>query len=48
MEKMLEAHGIRNVKAVHWNLPTSALYEKIVSRGEGFIARLGPVVMRPG
>lgn len=26
--------GIRNVAAVHWHLPTSALYEKIVSRGE--------------
>ncbi len=26
--------GIRNVQPVHWHLPTSALYEKIVSRGE--------------
>jgi phosphoenolpyruvate carboxykinase (ATP) len=48
MENGLEAHGIRNVKAVHWNLPTSALYEQIVSRGEGLIAHLGPMVVRTG
>jgi phosphoenolpyruvate carboxykinase (ATP) len=48
MEKGLEAHGIRNVKAVNWHLPTSALYEKIVSRGEGLIAHLGPIVVRTG
>ena len=48
MEKGLEAHGIRNVKAVHWNLPTSALYEQIVSSGEGLIAHLGPIVVRTG
>jgi len=44
----LKAHGIRNVAAVHWHLPTSALYEKIVSRQEGLIAHLGPVVVRTG
>jgi hypothetical protein len=27
-------HGIRNVTAINWHLPTSPLYEKIVSRGE--------------
>jgi len=48
MEKGLEAHGIRNVKAVNWQLPTSALYEEIVSRGEGLIAHLGPIVVRTG
>jgi phosphoenolpyruvate carboxykinase (ATP) len=48
MEKGLEAHGIRNVKAIHWHLPTSALYEQIVSRGEGLIAHLGPMVVRTG
>ena len=44
----LKHHGIRNVAAVHWQLPTSALYEKIVSRGEGLIAHLGPLVVRTG
>jgi phosphoenolpyruvate carboxykinase (ATP) len=48
MKKDLKHHGIRNVAAVHWHLPTSALYEKIVSRGEGLIAHLGPIVVRTG
>jgi phosphoenolpyruvate carboxykinase (ATP) len=48
MEKSLETHGIRNVKAVNWDSPTSALYEHIVSRGEGLIAHLGPIVVRTG
>ena len=46
--KDLKYQGIRNVAAVHWNLPASALYEKIVSRQEGLIAHLGPVVVRTG
>ena len=48
MKKDLKHHGIRNVAAVHWNLPTSALYEKIVNQKEGLIAHLGPVVVRTG
>ncbi len=44
----LKQQGIRNVAAVHWHMPTGALYEKIVSRGEGLIAHLGPVVVRTG
>ncbi len=44
----LEHHGIRNVAAAHWNLSTPALYEKIVSHGEGLIAHLGPIVVRTG
>ena len=48
MKDGLKRHGIRNVAAIHWHLPTSALYEKIVSRGEGLIAHLGPVVVRTG
>jgi phosphoenolpyruvate carboxykinase (ATP) len=44
----LDYHGIRNVAAVDWNLSTPGLYEKIVSRGEGLIAHLGPVVVRTG
>ncbi len=44
----LDYHGIRNVKVVDWNLSTPALYEKIVSREEGLIAHLGPVVVRTG
>ncbi len=48
MKDGLKRHGIRNVAAIHWNLPTSALYEKIVSSNEGLIAHLGPVVVRTG
>jgi phosphoenolpyruvate carboxykinase (ATP) len=48
MTHSLKHHGIRNVAAVHWNLPTSALYEKIVTKSEGLIAHLGPVVVRTG
>jgi phosphoenolpyruvate carboxykinase (ATP) len=44
----LEHHGIKNVTAVDWNLSTPALYEKIVCRGEGHVAHLGPVVVRTG
>lgn len=44
----LENHGIRNVNAVYWNLPTSRLYEEIIQRREGLIAHLGPIVVRTG
>jgi len=44
----LEYHGIRNVASVNWNPSTPALYEKIVSRNEGLIAHLGPIVVRTG
>ena len=44
----LEAQGIRNAGAVHWNLPTAALYEHIIRRGEGVLALGGPIVARTG
>jgi hypothetical protein len=34
MNDGLKRHGIRNVAAVPWHMPSAALYEKIVSRGE--------------
>lgn len=39
----LKPQGITNVSAVHWNLPTGALYEKIVSRGEKSPKKLLPL-----
>jgi phosphoenolpyruvate carboxykinase (ATP) len=33
---------------IHWNPSTASLYEKIVSREEGKIARFGPVVVETG
>ncbi|MBC8205034.1 MAG: phosphoenolpyruvate carboxykinase (ATP), partial [FCB group bacterium] len=44
----LDAHGLKNLCQVHWNLNTPMLYEEIIKRREGFIAHLGPVVVRTG
>ena len=44
----LEAHGLRNLHTVYWNLSTPELYEEIVKRREGIIAHLGPLVVRTG
>ena len=44
----LESLGITNLGNVYRNLPTPALYEETVRRREGFIAHLGPVVVRTG
>ncbi|UCG86010.1 MAG: phosphoenolpyruvate carboxykinase (ATP) [Gemmatimonadota bacterium] len=47
-DRDLEAHGIRNVNMVWWNLSTPALYEHAVQRHEGLTAHLGPLVTRTG
>ena len=44
----LEAHGIRNVARVYWNLSIPALYEEAVSRREACISVEGPLVCRTG
>jgi phosphoenolpyruvate carboxykinase (ATP) len=44
----LENIGLANLHQVYWNLPTEALYEEIVFRGEGRITELGPVVVNTG
>jgi phosphoenolpyruvate carboxykinase (ATP) len=44
----LENHGLANVGHVYWNLPTEALYEEAVFRGEGRITKLGPFVVNTG
>lgn len=44
----LENHGLGNVYQEHWNLPTAALYEHAVQRGEGHIVHLGPLCVRTG
>jgi phosphoenolpyruvate carboxykinase (ATP) len=44
----LEAHGIRNVERVYWNLSVPALYEEAVRRHEGLISAGGPLVCRTG
>jgi phosphoenolpyruvate carboxykinase (ATP) len=44
----LENQGFRNLKAVHWNLSAPALYEAAVARGEGSVAKHGPLVVLTG
>ena len=44
----LSALGLINLRKVYWNLPTEALYEEIIFRGEAKISFLGPVVVNTG
>ena len=44
----LELYGIENVRTVHWNLPTPALYEEAIRRNECRLSHLGPLVARTG
>ena len=44
----LENHGFRNLKAVHWNLNVAELYEESIRRGEGHLAKDGPLVVLTG
>ena len=44
----LDNLGLSNLGQVYWNLPTAALYEEIVFRGEASIAANGPVVANTG
>lgn len=41
-------HGLTNLRKAYWNLPTEALYEEIIFRGEGRIAKSGPVIVTSG
>jgi phosphoenolpyruvate carboxykinase (ATP) len=44
----LETHGFRNLKAAHWNLTPAALYEHAIARGEGRLAKDGPLLVTTG
>ncbi len=44
----LEALGFSNLNAIYWQLRTPQLYEHAVRRQEGYIAHLGPLVVRTG
>jgi phosphoenolpyruvate carboxykinase (ATP) len=44
----LEALGFRNLKSVNWNMAAPALYEEAVRRGEGHVAKNGPLVVLTG
>ncbi|OGU39620.1 MAG: phosphoenolpyruvate carboxykinase (ATP) [Ignavibacteria bacterium GWB2_35_12] len=44
----LKNHGLQYLDNVFWNLPTSALYEEAVFRGEGHVVYGGPFVVNTG
>jgi phosphoenolpyruvate carboxykinase (ATP) len=44
----LEVLGLNNLHKVYWNLPTEALYEEVVFRGEAVISHQGPIVVNTG
>lgn len=44
----LDNHGLTNLNEVYWNLPAPTLYEKILTRREGVLSDMGPIVVRTG
>jgi phosphoenolpyruvate carboxykinase (ATP) len=44
----LKNHGLVHLDRVFWNLPTPALYEEAVFRGEGHMASGGPFLVNTG
>ena len=44
----LEAHGLKDLKSVYWNLSAPTLYEMSIARGEGRLAKGGPLVVLTG
>jgi phosphoenolpyruvate carboxykinase (ATP) len=44
----LEYLGLSNLRKVYWNLPTEALYEEVIFRGEASISHQGPIVVNTG
>ena len=47
-DNSLSRHGLRDLSRVNLNLSAASLYEEAVRRGEGHIARNGPLVVRTG
>jgi phosphoenolpyruvate carboxykinase (ATP) len=44
----LENHGFSGTGLVYWNLPTEALVEEMLFRGEAKMSRHGPIVATTG
>ena len=44
----LENHGLTNLRKVYWNLPSEALYEEIIFRGEGQTSKNGSLIVNTG
>jgi phosphoenolpyruvate carboxykinase (ATP) len=47
-EYKLKNHGLLYLDRVFWNLPTAALYEEAIFRGEGHLAEGGPFLVNTG
>jgi phosphoenolpyruvate carboxykinase (ATP) len=44
----VENIGLVNMRKVYWNLPSEALYEEIIFRGEAQISQSGPLIVNTG
>jgi phosphoenolpyruvate carboxykinase (ATP) len=44
----LDAQGIETGASIHWNLTTAPLVEQAIARGEGKLAKDGPLVVKTG
>ncbi len=44
----LKNHGLLHLDQVYWNLPTSALYEEAIFRGEAHLTAGGPILVYTG
>ena len=44
----LDAQGIETAARLHWNLTTAPLVEQAIARGEGELAKDGPLVVKTG
>ena len=44
----LDQINLTNLGHVYWNPTTPVLYEEVVRRREGYVAHLGPIVVRTG
>jgi len=44
----LDKLGFKNLKAAHWNHPAAGAFQMAVERGEGDVAKDGPLVVRTG
>ena len=47
-QRGLDAQGISTGAEIHWNLTTAPLVEHAVRRGEGLLAKDGPLAVRTG
>lgn len=44
----LDNLSLTNLRKAYWNLPTEALYEESIFRGEANISRMGPLIVNTG